>query len=73
MVARSYGLNANTNGSFLLNCLFTFSYTPLQAIVPVEALDNNTRAKGMAAMQFIVSIIGFINTYAIPISPQNIG
>lgn len=59
--------------SFLFNCLFAFSYTPLQAIVPVEALDSNMRAKGMAAMQFIVSIIGFINTYAIPISLHNIG
>ncbi|SGZ22503.1 BQ5605_C022g09497 [Microbotryum silenes-dioicae] len=57
---------------FMFNIVISFAYTPLQALYPVECLQTNTRAKGMAAYAFTVSCIGFINTYATPIALQNI-
>ncbi|GMK54150.1 hypothetical protein CspeluHIS016_0107360 [Cutaneotrichosporon spelunceum] len=58
---------------FLFNCLYSFTYTPLQGVVPVEALTTTMRAKGLAASGFIVSAIGFINMFAGPIGLQNLG
>ncbi|BEJ12452.1 hypothetical protein CspHIS471_0209120 [Cutaneotrichosporon sp. HIS471] len=58
---------------FLFNCLFSFTYTPLQGVVPVEALTTTMRAKGLAASGFIVSAVGFINQFAGPIGLQNLG
>ena len=33
---------------FFFNIIYSFAYTPLQALYPVECLDTPTRAKGMA-------------------------
>ncbi|KDE04445.1 hypothetical protein MVLG_05093 [Microbotryum lychnidis-dioicae p1A1 Lamole] len=57
---------------FLFNIVYSFTYSPLQALYPVECLQTNTRAKGMAAYAFFVSCVSFINTYAIPIALENI-
>ncbi|KAL1900654.1 hypothetical protein Sste5346_002379 [Sporothrix stenoceras] len=58
---------------FLFNIIFSFTYTPLQAVVPTEALETTTRAKGLAASGVIVNAIGFINQFAGPIALGNIG
>jgi hypothetical protein len=58
---------------FLFNVLFSFTYTPLQAAVPTEALETTMRAKGLAASGIIVNAIGFINQFAGPIALGNIG
>jgi len=58
---------------FLFNCMYSFTYTPLQGVVPVEALTTTMRAKGLAASGFIVSAIGFINQFAGPVGLQNLG
>ncbi|WRT69911.1 uncharacterized protein IL334_006902 [Kwoniella shivajii] len=58
---------------FLFNIVFSFTYTPLQGVIPAEALDTNMRAKGLAASGFIVNGIGFINQFAGPIALGNIG
>jgi len=57
---------------FLFNFVYTFSYTPLQGVYPVENLENTARAKGMALSGVLVSLVGFINTYAGPIALANI-
>jgi MFS family permease len=57
---------------FLFNFVFTFAYTPLQGVYPVENLENTARAKGMALSGVLVSLVGFINTYAGPIALANI-
>lgn len=57
---------------FLFNIIFSFTYTPLQAVVPTEALETTIRAKGLAASGVIVSAIGFINQFAGPIALGNI-
>ncbi len=58
---------------FLFQIIFSFSYTPLQAVVATEALETTTRAKGLAASGIIVSAMGFINQFAGPIALDNIG
>lgn len=58
---------------FLFNIIFSFTYTPLQAVVVTEALETTIRAKGLAASGVIVSAMGFINQFAGPIALGNIG
>lgn len=57
---------------FLFNCANSFAYTPLQGVVPAEALDTPLRAKGLAMYGLVVNIFGFINLYAGPIALNNI-
>jgi hypothetical protein len=52
--------------------VYSYTYTPLQALYPVECLETTTRAKGMAMYAFTVSAVGFINTYCGPIALKNI-
>ncbi|KAI3320185.1 lactose permease [Xylariaceae sp. AK1471] len=58
---------------FLFNIVFSFTYTPLQGIIPSEALETTMRAKGLAASAVIVNIVNFINQFAGPIALHNIG
>ncbi|KAM0806511.1 putative Lactose permease [Seiridium cardinale] len=58
---------------FLFNIIFSFTYTPPQAVVVTEALETTTRAKGLAASGVIVSAMGFINQFAGPIALGDIG
>ncbi|KAI1310571.1 putative MFS lactose permease [Xylaria venustula] len=58
---------------FLFNIVFSFAYTPLQGVIPSEALETTMRAKGLAASAIFVNILGFINQFAGPIGLQNIG
>lgn len=58
---------------FLFNCIFSFTYTPLQGVVAVEALTTTMRAKGLALSGFMVSGIGFVNLFAGPIGLHNLG
>ncbi|KAH7105487.1 putative MFS lactose permease [Auriculariales sp. MPI-PUGE-AT-0066] len=57
---------------FMFNFVNSFTYTPLQALYPVECLKTETRAKGMGAYQAIVNVISFINMFAGPIALGNI-
>lgn len=54
--------------SIRLSQVYSFSYTPLQGVYPSENLTSTTRAKGLGASGIIVSLFGFINTYAGPIA-----
>ncbi|KAI0015303.1 lactose permease [Xylariomycetidae sp. FL0641] len=58
---------------FLFNVIFSFTYTPLQGVIPTEALETTTRAKGLAFSGMIVNSMGFINQFAGPIALGNIG
>jgi len=57
---------------FFFNIIYSFAYTPLQALYPVECLQTNSRAKGMSMYGIVVNAIGFINTYCGPIALANI-
>ncbi|KAI8628810.1 lactose permease [Xylariaceae sp. FL1651] len=58
---------------FLFNIVFSFTYTPLQGVIPTEALETTMRAKGLAASAVLVNLVGFINQFAGPIGLANIG
>ncbi|OTB09436.1 hypothetical protein M426DRAFT_79521 [Hypoxylon sp. CI-4A] len=58
---------------FLFNVIFSFTYTPLQGVIPTEALETTTRAKGLALSSVIIYAMGFINQFAGPIALGNIG
>lgn len=68
----SYGQGALAS-YFLFNIVFSFTYSPLQGVIPTEALETTTRAKGLALSGFIVNALGFINQFAGPIALGNIG
>jgi len=57
---------------FFFNIIYSFAYTPLQALYPVECLSNETRAKGMSMYGVVVGVFSFINLYAGPIALKNI-
>lgn len=57
---------------YLFNVVFSFTYTPLQGVIPAEALETTTRAKGLALSGFTVSSISFISQFASPIGLENI-
>ncbi|KAE9366384.1 putative MFS lactose permease [Stipitochalara longipes BDJ] len=57
---------------FFFNIIYSFAYTPLQGVLPAEALDTRLRAKGLAMYGLVVNIFGFINLYATPIALNNI-
>ncbi|KAL4866130.1 hypothetical protein BDV12DRAFT_138511 [Aspergillus spectabilis] len=57
---------------YLFNVIFSFTYTPLQGVVPAEALETTTRAKGLALSGFLVSGTSFISQFASPIALRNI-
>ncbi|KAI1651144.1 general substrate transporter [Daldinia loculata] len=57
---------------FLFNIIFSFTYTPLQGVIPTEALETTTRAKGLACSSVLVYAMGFINQFAGPIALGNI-
>jgi MFS family permease len=78
---RAFGMDNNNVSAgqaalafyFLFNVVYSFTYTPLQGVVPVEALDNTRRAKGLAFYGFLTGCLGFVNTFATPIANRNIG
>ncbi|KAF8473398.1 general substrate transporter [Kalaharituber pfeilii] len=58
---------------YLFALTYSFSYTPLQALYPVECLSYETRAKGMGIYNLIVNIAALYNTYGIPTVVEKIG
>ena len=58
---------------FIFNIVYSFAYTPLQGVLPVEALDTNRRAKGLAFYGFLTGCLGFINQFCTPIANKTIG
>jgi MFS family permease len=71
--------NANENGSraaiafiYLFGITYSFAYTPLQALYPVECLSFETRAKGMGMYNLFVNIAAFFNSYAIPVAWERV-
>ncbi|ETI26117.1 hypothetical protein G647_02894 [Cladophialophora carrionii CBS 160.54] len=57
---------------FLIGMVFSFAYTPLQALYPVETLSYEQRAKGMALQNIAGNAAGLVNMFAIPVALQQI-
>lgn len=58
---------------FLIGIVFSFAYTPLQALYPVECLSYEQRAKGMALQNMAGNAAGLVNQFAFPIALDEIG
>lgn len=41
--------------------VYSFAYTPLQALYPVECLQTNSRAKGMSMYGVVVSAVSLFS------------
>jgi MFS family permease len=61
------GSNATIAMIYLFGFTFSVAFTPFQALYPVECLNFETRAKGMAVYNFWVNVAGFFNQYVTPI------
>ncbi|KAI9877132.1 MAG: hypothetical protein M1823_007155 [Watsoniomyces obsoletus] len=57
---------------FIFGGVYSFNITPLQSLYPVECINFNIRAKGMALQSFAVSAAGLMNQFAWPIAIQEI-
>jgi hypothetical protein len=57
---------------YIFGFVYSFGFTPLQALYPVEVLSFEMRAKGMAFSNFAVSAAGLINQFAWPVSLEKI-
>jgi MFS family permease len=57
---------------FLIGIVFSFAYTPLQQLYPVECLKYEQRAKGIAFATFGTSATSLVNLFATPLALQHI-
>jgi MFS family permease len=69
-VSASYGTVAIM---FLFLGSYSFAWTPLTFVYPVEILNYGQRAKGIAVGQMACYAFGFVNQYTTPIAIDNIG
>lgn len=75
-----YGDGSNTAASkgmvaiiFLFLGAYSFAWTPLTFVYPIEILNFTQRAKGLAVGQMACYAFGFVNQYTTPIAMANIG
>ncbi|KAF8543136.1 general substrate transporter [Trichophaea hybrida] len=66
------GSNATIAMIYFFGFTFSVAFTPFQALYPVECLDFENRAKGMAVYNFWVNIASFFNQYVTPIGLGNV-
>ncbi|KAI1621597.1 general substrate transporter [Exophiala viscosa] len=70
------GNSASAKGSlafvFIIGIVFSFSYTPLQQLYPVECLKYEQRAKGIAFATMGTSATSLVNLFATPIALEKI-
>jgi len=57
---------------YIFGFVYSFGFTPLQALYPVEVLSFEMRAKGMGFSGLAVSIANLINQFAWPIALDKI-
>ncbi|KAF5338177.1 hypothetical protein D9758_014717 [Tetrapyrgos nigripes] len=67
------GANASIAFVFLFGIVYSFTYTPLQALYCAEVMKQDMRAKGMAVHILISNCAGFINTFANSVGLQKLG
>lgn len=56
---------------YLFQVVYSFGWTPLQALYPVEVLSFEMRAKGMAFSNMFVTIGTMVNQFGFPVALQN--
>jgi len=57
---------------YIFQVIYSFGWTPLQALYPVEVLSFEMRAKGMAFSNMFVTIGTLVNQFGFPVALANI-
>jgi len=57
---------------YIFQAVYSFGWTPLQALYPVEVLSFEMRAKGMAFSNMFVTSGTLVNQFGFPVALQNI-
>jgi len=57
---------------YIFQAVYSFGWTPLQALYPVEVLSFEMRAKGMAFSNMFVTCGTLVNQFGFPVALQNI-
>jgi len=65
--------NAGIAFIYLFMMVFSFGWTPMQALYPAEVLGYEVRAKGLAFLGIVSQIATLINTFGLPVALQKIG
>lgn len=60
--------NAGITFVFLFMVIFSFGWTPMQALYPAEVLGYEARAKGLAFLGVIAQAASLINTFGLPVA-----
>lgn len=57
---------------YIFQAVYSFGWTPMQALYPVEVLSFEMRAKGMAFSNMFVTAGTLVNQFGFPVALQNI-
>ncbi|CAA7261515.1 unnamed protein product [Cyclocybe aegerita] len=73
----SFGNSARANAGitfiYLFMVVFSFGWTPMQALYPAEVLSYQARAKGLAFLGIVSQVSTLINTFGLPVALEKIG
>ncbi|KAJ3509423.1 hypothetical protein NLJ89_g5230 [Agrocybe chaxingu] len=73
----SFGNSARANAGitfiYLFMVVFSFGWTPMQALYPAEVLSYQARAKGLAFLGIVAQVSTLINTFGLPVALEKIG
>lgn len=76
-VYQNHGLIGGARASiffyWFMHAIFSFFFTPLQALYPVEVLSYEQRAKGTSFEQFAGNAASLVNQFGTPVGLANIG
>ncbi|KAL0069758.1 hypothetical protein AAF712_003027 [Marasmius tenuissimus] len=65
--------NAGIAFIFIFMVVFSFGWTPMQALYPAEVLNYQARAKGIAFLTVATQAASCINTFGLPVALERIG
>ncbi|KAJ7288356.1 general substrate transporter [Mycena rebaudengoi] len=65
--------NAGITFIFLFMVVFSFGWTPMQALYPAEVLSFEVRAKGLAFLGICSQSASLINTFGMPVAIEKLG
>jgi len=64
--------NAGITFIYLFMVVFSFGWTPMQALYPAEVLSYEARAKGLAFLGIVAQVSSLINTFGLPVALEKL-
>ncbi|KAH6912938.1 general substrate transporter [Coprinopsis sp. MPI-PUGE-AT-0042] len=64
--------NAGISFIYLFMVVFSFGWTPMQALYPAEVLNYEARAKGLAFLGIVTQMASLINTFGLPVALEKL-